>query len=36
MASGWYGQATVNGRDFVKSFQILEDKWADDRWAVDK
>ena len=34
---GWYtAKLTVNGRDYTKTFQVLEDKWAADRWAVDR
>jgi hypothetical protein len=27
---------TVNGKEYTKSFEILEDKWAWDPWAIDK
>jgi len=34
---GWYtAKLTVNGRDYTKTFQVMEDKWASDRWAIDK
>jgi hypothetical protein len=37
MASGWYvAKLTINGRDYTKNFQVLDDKWANDRWAVDR
>ena len=37
MTPGWYtAKLSVNGRDYTKSFQIIEDKWAGDRWAVDR
>ena len=37
MTPGWYtAKLTVNGRDYTKNFQVLDDKWAQDRWAVDR
>jgi hypothetical protein len=37
MTSGWYtAKLTVNGRDYTRSFQVLDDKWANDRWAIDR
>ena len=37
MTPGWYtAKLTVNGRDYTKTFQVIEDKWAQDRWAVDR
>jgi hypothetical protein len=37
MTPGWYtAKLTVNGREYTKSFQVLDDKWANDRWAIDR
>jgi hypothetical protein len=37
MTPGWYtAKLTVNGRDYTKTFQVLDDKWAQDRWAIDR
>jgi photosystem II stability/assembly factor-like uncharacterized protein len=37
MNSGWYvAKLTVNGREYTKNFQVLDDKWANDRWAIDR
>jgi photosystem II stability/assembly factor-like uncharacterized protein len=37
MTPGWYtAKLTVNGREYTKSFQVLEDKWSNDRWAIDR
>jgi hypothetical protein len=37
LTAGWYtAKLTVNGRDYTKNFQVLDDKWAQDRWAVDR
>ena len=37
LTSGWYtAKLTVNGREYTKSFQVIEDKWALDRWAIDR
>jgi hypothetical protein len=37
MSSGWYtAKLSVNGRDYTKTFQVLDDKWANDRWAIDR
>jgi photosystem II stability/assembly factor-like uncharacterized protein len=37
MTPGWYtAKLSVNGRDYTRTFQVLEDKWANDRWAVDR
>ncbi len=34
---GWYtARLSVNGRDYTKTFQVMEDKWGTDRWSVDK
>jgi hypothetical protein len=36
-APGIYtAKLTVNGKEYTKTFEILEDKWAWDPWAIDK
>jgi hypothetical protein len=37
MTSGWYtAKLSVNGRDYTRNFQVLDDKWANDKWAIDR
>jgi hypothetical protein len=37
LTPGWYtAKLSVNGRDYTKTFQVLEDKWAADKWAIDR
>jgi hypothetical protein len=34
---GWYTvKLSVSGKDYTKSFQIMEDRWASDPWAIDR